>query len=421
MAEPMRLLVASHGHPEITKGGAENAAFKLFAGLAERPGIEAWFLGCGALPGQGAELCITQPFSAREYLYAPGTFNWFNFANRDPRLPRELEGLLRELSPELVHFHHYANLGVEAFELVRRVLPEARIVLTLHEYLAICHHFGQMVTRGDLHLCRRASDVRCGACFPDIAPSDFFLRRRYIQGFFDLVDQFVAPSAFLARRYVEWGVPDAKMAVVENLIPTAATAPASLAPSGAALRVGFFGQISRLKGTEVMLRAAEQLGAEGCETIGFAIFGDYRNQPEVFRADLDKRLGAPGSNVRFHGPYEHDEVDALMQGVDVVLMPSIWWENAPLVIEEALRNRRPVLCSDIGGMAEKVRDGLDGFHFRMGSAPALVELLKRLDQDRDQLAALAATMRAPAPATDTLDAHLALYRRLLASRCDEAA
>jgi glycosyltransferase involved in cell wall biosynthesis len=292
--------------------------------------------------------------------------------------------------------------------------------LTLHEYLAICNHFGQMVTRDDLHLCRRASDVRCGACFPDVAPSDFFLRRRYIQGFFDLVDQFVSPSDFLARRYIDWGVPEARMTVIENLIPRAA-APALLPPAGAALRVGFFGQISRLKGIEVMLRAAEQLDAEGCETVSFVIFGDYRNQPEVFRADLAKRLGAPGSNVIFHGPYEHDEVDALMQGVDVVLMPSIWWENAPLVIEEALRNRRPVLCSDIGGMAEKVRDGLDGFHFRMGSAPALVELLKRLDQDRDLLAGLTATMRAPAPASETLAAHLGLYHRLRASRLDAAA
>ncbi len=413
----LRVLVASHGHPEVTKGGAENAAFQLFAGLRDQPGIEAWFLGCGALPGQGAELCITQPFSDREFLYAPGAFNWFNFANRDPRLPRELERLLIELSPDVVHFHHYANFGVEVFDLVRRVLPRARIILTLHEYLAICNHFGQMVTRGDLHLCRRASDVRCAGCFPEIAPSDFFLRRRYVQSFFEMVDQFTAPSAFLAQRYVQWGVSEAKMAVLDNLVPPAGEAAvAAIAPraGGAALRVGFFGQISRLKGIEVLLGAAEQLAAEACDTISFAIFGDYRGQPEVFRADLEKRLAKPGSNVRFYGPYEHEEVDALMRGVDVVLMPSIWWENAPLVIEEALRNRRPVLCSDIGGMAEKVRDGLDGFHFRMGSTHALADLLKRIDRDRALIDGLAASMRPPAAASHTLDAHLALYLRLLA-------
>ncbi|MEO9188960.1 MAG: glycosyltransferase family 4 protein [Acetobacteraceae bacterium] len=408
---PPRVLIASHGHPEITKGGAENAAFHLFEGLRERD-TEAWFLGCGAPAGQGAELCITQPFSAREFLYAPGAFNWFNFANRDPRMPRELERLLVELAPDIVHFHHYAGLGVEAFDIVRRVLPNAAIVLTLHEFLAICHHFGQMVTRPDLHLCRRATETRCAACFPEIAPGDFFLRRRYIQGFLDRVDQFIAPSAFLAERYVQWGVPEARMAVVENVLPEATVAP-PVRPAGHTLLVGFFGQISRLKGIEILLDAAGALAAEGHNSISFAVFGDYRSQPEVFRLDVAKRLATPGSNVSFHGPYDHTEVDALMGGVDAVLVPSIWWENAPLVIEEALRNRRPVLCSDIGGMAEKVRDGIDGFHFRMGSAHALADLLRRLDADRGLLSTVSATMRAPTPPAPTLDAHLDLYRRLL--------
>lgn len=410
---PLRVLVASHGHPEISRGGAENAAFQLFTELRDRPGTEAWFLGCGALPGQGAELCITQPFSDREFLYAPGAFNWFNFANRDPRLPRELERLLLEIAPDVVHFHHYANFGVEVFDLVRRVLPDARIVLTLHEYLAICNHFGQMVTRGDLHLCRRASDARCAACFPDIAPSDFFLRRRYVQGFFDLVDQFTAPSAFLAQRYVQWGLPEARMTVLDNLIPPAGKATTTQVAGASVLRVGFFGQISRLKGIEVLLGAAEQLAADACQTISFAIHGDYRNQPEVFRADLEKRLAAPGSNVHFYGPYEHEEIDGLMHSVDVVLIPSIWWENAPLVIEEALRNRRPVLCSDIGGMAEKVRDGIDGFHFRMGSPHALADLLRRLAKNRGLLEGVGDAMRTPAAISVTLEAHVDLYRQSL--------
>ena len=64
-----------------------------------------------------------------------------------------------------------------------------------------------------------------------------------------------------------------------------------------------------------------------------------------------------------------------MRQVDVVLVPSIWWENSPLVIQEALRNGVPILCSDIGGMAEKVRDGIDGMHFPMGNPVALAQRL----------------------------------------------
>ena len=55
-----------------------------------------------------------------------------------------------------------------------------------------------------------------------------------------------------------------------------------------------------------------------------------------------------------------------MAEIDWVVVPSIWWENSPLVIQEAFLHGRPVICSDIGGMAEKVRHGVDGLHFRVG-------------------------------------------------------
>jgi glycosyltransferase involved in cell wall biosynthesis len=129
---------------------------------------------------------------------------------------------------------------------------------------------------------------------------------------------------------------------------------------------------------------------------------------------VKERLAQLGQNVRYYGPYAHDRVDALMRQVDAVVVPSIWWENSPLVIQEALRNRRPVICSDIGGMAEKVRDGLDGFHFPVGSAPALAGLLRELARDRTRLDKVAATLRPPQPAEAVARQHAALYERLLA-------
>ncbi|MCI0590636.1 MAG: glycosyltransferase, partial [Gammaproteobacteria bacterium] len=54
----------------------------------------------------------------------------------------------------------------------------------------------------------------------------------------------------------------------------------------------------------------------------------------------------------------------LMERIDWVVVPSIWWENSPLVIQEAMKFGRPVICADIGGMAEKVSDRRNGLHFR---------------------------------------------------------
>src|SRR5439155_13116428 len=79
--------------------------------------------------------------------------------------------------------------------------------------------------------------------------------------------------------------------------------------------------------------------------------------------------------VTLVGRYDHDELPRLMADTDWVVVPSLWWENSPLVIQEAFHHGRPVLCSDIGGMAEKVKDGVNGLHFKAGDAGSLARTL----------------------------------------------
>jgi len=409
----LRVLVASHSHPEVSNGGAEIAAFQLFRGLLEHPDCEAWFLGCDrAVGAEKPGATLSQPYSDREYLYSTGNFDWFKFANRDPKFRGEIERLFTELAPDIVHFHHYINFGVEVFQHVKRVAPDCKIVLTLHEYLAICHHYGQMVTKGHTNLCYQATPSRCQSCFPDISKSDFFLRKLYIDRFFGLVDRFVSPSQFLAERYVAWGIPAEKITVLENLMPPAVQAPPAPLPADGTLRLGFFGQISSLKGIDVIFDAAAALAKDLPAAVSFEIFGDYRGQPPEFQTAFLERLSKASSNIRFNGPYDRLRVNRLMQSVHAVLVPSIWWENSPVVIQEALRNKRPVICSDIGGMAEKVRDGIDGFHFTAGSPIALASLIRQILDNRAVLAALTETMSGHAAVSAGLEDYLALYRGL---------
>jgi glycosyltransferase involved in cell wall biosynthesis len=98
------------------------------------------------------------------------------------------------------------------------------------------------------------------------------------------------------------------------------------------------------------------------------------------------------------------------------VIPSIWWENSPLVIQEAFFHRRPIICSDIGGMAEKVTDGVNGIQFRRGNAHSLAGAMRRAAETPglwDQL-------RAGIPAVQTMGEHVthlsAHYRRLLTER-----
>lgn len=404
----------SHMHPRASLGGAEIAAYQLYDALKSGHNVRAQFLAAsgGRFPGRlGARL--QQPFGPDEFVYTGSGFDHWNHANPDPEFPAELKALLEELRPDVVHLHHYANFGVETLLHIRRALPEARIVLTFHEYLAICNHFGQMVKRPGFSLCERSSPRDCARCFPERSEQDFFLRELYLKRFFRLVDHFIAPSRFLAGRYIDWGIDADTISVIENGMPEAEPADILPPPPEGGLVFAFFGQISRLKGIDVLFDAAAILEKQEVSGLRIEVHGDHSGQPPEFRAAFEKRLDTTPANLSFCGPYNNARVHGLMRSAHAVLVPSIWWENSPLVIQEALLNRRPVICSDIGGMAEKVRDGLDGFHFRAGNAHALAALLKRLAAAPERLSLLRETIAVPPLLEDTARTTLELYRNLL--------
>jgi glycosyltransferase involved in cell wall biosynthesis len=444
------VLVMTHSHPRLTRGGAEISAQALFLEMKAR-GATCWFLGCSG-PGSEQRLgaVLTQPFGADDYLYTPSVpFDYFKFANPDPHFAPALEKLIGELKPDIVHAHHYVRFGVEVFAIIKRASPTTRIVVSLHEYLAICNNHGQMVKTANHRLCHRETLMDCAKCFPQFGASDFFLRKRYIQMFFEDVDLFLAPSQFLADRYLAWGLPDAKLAVLENMPPDAdmpvkaalslvpsgkSPAPAAAKPSRPAakpsatpdilsahakrrpVRFGFFGQMSPLKGIEILIEAAQQLETMDAANVTIDIFGDYANQPMDFQTAVIAALKQAGSNVVYHGPYDNADVQRLMARVDAVVVPSIWWENSPVVIQEALISQRPVICSDIGGMAEKVRPGRDGFHFEAGQPSSLSALLAHLAARPEILAKLSDSLKRPIDRPLALDAHLAAYAKLRAAQ-----
>ena len=313
-ATPLRLLVAAHSHPSISNGGAEISALRLHEAMNARPGWESWFLAAARDGSNRSGSHIAQPFDDRQFLLDARGFNWFKFANQDRTFPREFSALLTDVAPDILHFHHYIVLGVETFLHARRTLPGCRIVLSLHEFLAICNHHGQMVTRDKKMLCRESSPRDCNRCYPEHSRADFFLRKSYIMRFFDLVDHFIAPSHLIAERYVAWGLPESRISMIENITasPTANEGTPIVADPDI-LRVGFFGQISELKGIGVLLDAAEILLDEGETAIQFDIHGDYSGQPAQFQTDVLERMKTAGHNVRFHGPYENKRVDAMMR------------------------------------------------------------------------------------------------------------
>ena len=366
-----RILVMAHGHPDFNLGGGEIAAYNLYKAYRKLPEIDkAWFLA-RADRHRG----ITGAISLRredEYLWEQGIANWFLMnAAHQASLTNGFADLLRALQPTVVHTHHYAHLGLEYLRVIKQVNSTIQIVMTLHEYMAICHNNGQMIKTDSFNLCSRESYDECARCFPEKKAEDFWLRKHYFMRHFDLVDQFIAPSEFLRQRYIDWGIKPERIVVIENgQSDEEPLPPRPLTEGETRNRFGFFGQINPYKGLDVVLQALHELPKSERKKIVLEVHGaNLENQSTEFQqkiATLRKPLMKQGV-VQWMGPYQPHELRQRMAGIDWVVVPSIWWENSPMVIQEAFVCGRPLLVSDIGGMKEKVNCGRVGRHIAAGS------------------------------------------------------
>jgi len=412
-------LVISHAHPDFSKGGAEVAAYNLFSGLNRLEGWDAYLLARHGLPGlKRPGTPFVMHGQGREILYDGGT-DHFYYSNREHEaLFGQFIELLETIQPDVVHFHHYWNVGVEWILAVKRYSPTVPVVVTLHEYLAICLQNGQMLkTNGQL--CHRSAPTLCHSCLPHYGVTDLFLREHYLKSFFSKVDLFVAPSHFLKQRYVDWGLPAERIEVRENAQDYRAI---DLAPPTAAatdkprLRFAYFGQLNPFKGIDLLLDAFTRLPEELQDAVYLEIHGGMNaDLPEQFRNKVDGLLETTHRNVRHYGPYAPEDQHKLMDGIDWLIIPSIWWENSPMVIQEAFMHGKPVICADIGGMAEKVADGVNGLHFRARNATDLARVVELAATTPGLWEKLSAGIVRPPSIEESAAQHVELYASLAAS------
>ena len=420
----MKVLYVSHNHPTLHPGGAEAYALELYEGMRDTPGVEPVLLArIGSNVARRRVAHPGTPFSAvnddpNQYFVFTETehFDFFTLTSRDKALySQHLTDFLLAQRPDVVHLQHTHFVGVDLLSQIRRVLPEAKIVYTLHEFLPICHRDGQMVRSFSSELCEEASPRRCNECFPEISQQSFFLRERFVRGHFENVDLFLAPSAQLMEKYLRWGIEPERIEVEEygRLAPAVRAPDPSQAKSPT--NIGFFGQLSYFKGAQVMMDAMSLLGAD-CGAHLWLHGANLELQTQEFQDEFAARHEDLRDRVTFRGPYDHAELPKLMADLHWVLVPSIWWENSPLVIQEAFFHRRPIICSDVGGMAEKVRDGVDGIHFRVGDGFSLARTIETATASPRLWRSLRDGIREPHP----MDTHIARLLEIYESAPDRS-
>jgi glycosyltransferase involved in cell wall biosynthesis len=210
---------------------------------------------------------------------------------------------------------------------------------------------------------------------------------------------WVAPTSFVADWHAEQGLPRERIQVVGHGIemPSQETKTRDVTPEGkwGAARFAYVGGLSPQKGVHVLIEAFNELP----EVARLTIAGDESAFPH-YSAGLRGQACHPG--IRFAGRLDRAAVWKVMANADALIVPSLWYETASLVIQEAFAVGTPVIAADHGALAERVRHGIDGLLLPPGDATALREAMQRLMGDAVLLAELRRGIR---PVT-TISQHL---------------
>lgn len=344
-----------------------------------------------------------------------------------PALRPVLAQVLDELKPDVVHVTHLINHTAVLLDIVReRGIPA---YATLTDFFGFCLNNKLETAEGELCRGPSPSRINCLAChlqairryssaspwlraaaLPELAPAVARLApfaekwpggfgKRLTQLVGDIAERpdtltelynrtyraAVAPTRFLENAYrnnrLETPLHTIWFGVDIDRCPKPKR------PQGRLPVLGFIGQIAPHKGTDLLVDAFLRLPPGSAE---LRIYGP-EDQDRAYMARL--KASASGTPVRFPGTFDKEAMAGVLADIDLLVIPSRWYENSPLVLLNALATHTPVLIADVAGMTEFVEEGINGYYFRRGSVDDLEARLRALLKAPDTLARLSGTTR----------------------------
>lgn len=395
----MKIALASHHFPPTYTAGAERYAFQVAREMIKRNHqvhvISVEKIDVGPKTGW-FEDSIYEGIPVRrlflDLLSSPYQGVW-EYDN--PWIKDQVRAWLQEFKPDLFHL-------VSGYLLSGSVIHAAKeaglpVVVTLTDFWFLCPRITMLRSDGNLSTLPidPATCARCrgeerkvykvlGKYLPNLMESywKYSPKKELIEGRMDflqkslaLADAMIAPSHFLGEFYTQAGFSAERI----NFILYGRDFP-HLTPElldktkHDRIRVGYLGQIARHKGVHVIIEALRQLPGM---PFSLEVYGNLNHSPEYTEYLVNQAKG--DDRIHLCGPYKSDEeLSAIFQNMDVLVVPSLWYENSPFVILEAFGHRTPVITSKLGGMSEHILEGENGLLFTPGDASHLANQLMRL-------------------------------------------
>ena len=358
--------------------------------------------------------------------------DWQRMEYRHPYMAEVFAKHIAERDSDVVHSFHLKYVGAD---LIDRVEEQRRpLVVSLMDFWFLCPRFILMEPGGSpcgcpeswepcqdqkileewrsspvaaeieaLHRASRGESQPAWALRNKV--STMLERSDYLMQRLRKADTIVAPTRFLGSVFADKGAPAERIRHLSYGVDTGHLAKevAARRDPDRPLTFGFFGSYSPHKGPHVLVDAMAQVDGD-CGVVLRGRMKDFPDfsEPLKKRADADKRID-------MKGPFARDELASALAEIDVLIVPSMWHENAPFVVLEARAAGLPVLASRFGGLSEVVRDEVDGELFEAGDSADLARRLQRLIEEPDRLARYRAAVEPPKTLQTAVDEFEAVY------------
>jgi glycosyltransferase involved in cell wall biosynthesis len=370
-----RVLIVSSHYPPNVVGGAEIVAHRQ-AKLLQRAGWEICVIAGEILPSERIDDMAPQGeiFDGLQVyrLGYPHEHQGANFF--DAKRERIFKRMLETYAPQVVHFHNMTGLGVNLIVAAKEF--GAKVVVTLHDYWGFC--FKNVLLRNDLSPCDDFD--ACHRCLRSAPmPLDQLpirLRRDYVMTCLEQADAYVAPSRMLAANYRRAGLDGARIEVMSAGIDLDSIEPRRRQPPST-VRFLCSAHLGDHKGVRQLAEALRLLWGRQ----------DLRNRWEIkiaghgaLRPFLSNAIMAAGmeASVKLLGHVKRAELLSHLDKSDVSILPSIWPENEPVSVLEAIASGAALIASRVGGVPDLIEHGVNGLLYEARDPDALAAAMAEL-------------------------------------------
>lgn len=351
----------------------------------------------------------------------------FQHEYNHPQMAEHFASVIDEFKPDFVHVMHAQNLSGSIISIARKKgLP---VVLSPTDFWFICPIV--QLKRPDNSVCEGPGPgaINCLTCYtPNLIPPSGELveavskrfpvadnvivksapgraalqsayaiykmpaaikattdRPAFLRDIANSADAITVPTLLMKRLFIKNGIREDLIHHIRFGIDLSKLTGFQDKTESDALRIGFIGTLFEHKGVDVLIKAFQMLSPHKAPQL--KIYGSPSQFPEYFKIleDLAKSDEKSSSRIHFLGTFPNDQFGKIVSELDVLVVPSRWYENTPLVMQSALATKTPLIVTDLGGMSELINHGQDGFVFKVGDHEDLAEKLQCLIDQPDLL------------------------------------